>query len=273
VRKLIKDSYAKALSLGGAAWVIAIWVALVMWNFIFMEPRASTTNEIADFYQGLVITLSSDQDVSRTGFWIDDKGYVLTYSRKIEDHVSVGTMRAPLLHGSLISSSGITSTYGKPVYYNSKTGIEIVQVDNNPFIRKERNIALSIEANGEVNMAQEKCWVACLSPDLVRGGEAVFLGAVEYDASGDPAISTKSGMVTRRDNGPVNSPGLRIYTTFPFKRSYLGAPVLDISERLVGIVVGDDGTGNAVLIPTQYVIAAVKEAKPQLTTIAPTVHF
>ena len=56
----------------------------------------------------------------------------------------------------------------------------------------------------------------------------------------------------------------RIYTSLPFKNPYLGAPILNASEDVVGLVCGADSDGNSIGVPAQYVMDMVNRAKEQM---------
>lgn len=284
VRDLIKQRYAMALSIAGAIWLI-----LVMWNFIFMEPRSFSVSEIADYSQGIVVDLAatdSNRDAIGTGFWVDAKGYMLTCSQKREMKLAVAAIFPPHLQGRFLIESGSMYTPGESIYFDSDTGIELVRVYNNPFIRNMHLFA-SVEDKKTHKIKEfvtEKFWVPCLSPDLAKVGEQIFLVGVE--PSQDPAqssdkfpeVSVVEGRVIRLGlDTSVKKHSLRIYTTLPWKASYRGSPVLDLSKRVIGIVMdldsGEVGTGNSVLIPAKYAVNALTEATPSMSKIQPTVPF
>ena len=54
---------------------------------------------------------------------------------------------------------------------------------------------------------------------------------------------------------------MRIYTDLRFKPAYQGAAVLDESKHVVGLVIGGDDSGNAVLVPTRYIREVLDAAK------------
>jgi hypothetical protein len=279
----MKDQIKKHRLVSSLAVVGAGWIILVIWNFIFMRPPSFSGAEIAEFSQGVVVNLGStyfSEDTIGTGFWIDTKGYILTCFPKPVANPGVAEL-IPDLKGSLFIIAGAAiHARGEMVLFDTETGIEVVRVYENPFVRKLHAVWSTENTKTHRKEATtEKFWVPCLSSNLVNVGEPIFLAGIEPGVKGEPELSTVEGRVTRIGiDMNVNERFLRIYTNLPFKTSYRGAPVLDASKFVIGIVMDSAGgggveAGNAVLIPAKYAVDALTEAAPLMCPIQPTGPF
>jgi hypothetical protein len=190
-------------------------------------------------------TDSPKQKLFGNGFWVDPKGYAVTCSRKRDSPLIVGTMMPRIWDGKSTSYlAGVKYTWGESAYYDADTGVEVVRVYDNPFIRTIHTFVQHTPWNG----ITEKYWTACLSVGRPYVGEPIFLAAAEPNRdesdkdkdSGEsvPEIELVEGKVTSLGDGtaPRHWSSLRIYTSLPSKPWCRGAPVLDTSRRVIGLV-------------------------------------
>ncbi|GEM_PF-2747944 len=256
----------------GASALVLWWFLVFLYLFTFISPETFSVEEIKKFSQGIVVNIASnnfDSSLIGTGFWIDKKGHIITCSdpQKADlvlnnSNFRVGVMVPPLLTGKMLTVVlGVNYTSGEIVYYDSETGIFIIYVNNNPFMRKLHMFAEA--ENVETHQKEsttEKYWVPALSKDLVSVGSQIFLAAVERDKEG-PAINFLVGRVVKRGaDTSRNKYYLRIYTDIPFKASYRGSPVLDATKSIVGVACSESET-ISVLIPSQSLVDIIAEAK------------
>jgi hypothetical protein len=282
LRKLFGERYAKTLEISAG-----IWAALVIYNFIFIGSPIFSTPQVADFSKGIMVdleavTFASKQEIVGNGFWVDPKGYVVTCARKRDSPLRVGTMLPSVWDvsdtESIYSLSGVKYTWGQSAFYDSDTGVEIIRVFENPFIRTSHTGV----RQGLGSEITEAYWTACISDTRPEVGEPIFLAASEpgtqgsdpNDGKSPPEIMLTEGRITRLGNemsGPGHWSSLRIYTTLPLKRWYRGAPVLDASRKVIGVVADspEGDTGDAVLVPAKYIIDALRAASPSMTVINP----
>lgn len=83
-------------------------------------------------------------------------------------------------------------------------------------------------------------------------GQEIVLCAVETLPGEGPSRITRYGRVTRLGlNLKYPSNGLRIYTDIDHTPSFVGAPVLDLSRQVIGIV-SLESVNACVLIPSRY---------------------
>ncbi len=252
------------------------WLLVFIYQLIVMLPEKFSGEQIHDFSQGVVVSIASnnnDNSLIGTGFWIDKKGYIMTCSDPQRADVvlnnsmfKIGVIFPPLLTGKMLTvAGGVGYTFGEIVYYDYETGIYIIRVYNNPFMRTQHMFAEA--ENKETHQKEgttEKYWVPSLSNDIVNENSQLFLAALEPGEQGLPAINFIEGRIVRLGANLSSKKHLRIYTDMPFKTSYRGAPVLDTTKSIVGIVCSASET-SSVLVPSQYILDAITKAKPKMT--------
>jgi hypothetical protein len=182
-------------------------------------------------------------------------------------------MMPPAVTGSLFTlAAGFTDVLGTSVYYDPETTVDVVRVYNNPFIRRKHMGALAEDTKtGRKETITEQYAVPCLFAAVPSVGESVFLAGAEESAEGGyPTRTLIEGNVTKISaDTRIRDRFLRIYTNLPFKESYRGAPVLNRSRHVIGMVLDTPGSDNAVLIPASYLQYVMNKAKPLLTDIEP----
>ena len=158
--------------------------------------------------------------------------------------IGIGLLHTPpsgkmfLLEGSVLYMKGIV------IGYDSDSAIEIVQAAN--------GLSQQIAYNKYGTVGPST------APRITRkgshAGDQIFVAVVETDSENMPEPASISGQVKRvgYDISSTRKPA-RIYTDIPFRASYLGAPVLNASEALVGIICGSEQDNLAVALPAQYV--------------------
>jgi hypothetical protein len=276
----IKGHWSRHLQTGFNVLVVW-WLIVFLYQTIFMPPEDFSAEEIERFAQGIVVVIASTDTASvpvGTGFWADDKGYAFTYGDPKESDtnrsiVRIGmVMTPPLLTGKLLTViTGVMYASGQLVYHDPDTGIKIVRVYNNPFSRKFHGFAEAEDTKShEMERTIERYWVPQLSAQAnVNVGDHLFLTGIEPGDKENLAMSTIEGQVIRLGADTSSQKRfLRIYTSLPFKPSYCGAPVLNTTKSIVGMIACMPGS-TSVVIPSQYLSAALLEAKPQMTAFEP----
>ncbi len=271
---------AKWSNFAAPGFLLAIWLFLVTWNFIFMPAPTFSVQQIAQSSLGIVVSIAPNPDIRKVGtaFWVDSKGYIVTSSRQIEDKEVVGVLAKPIIDGRMFGiAAGIRKVYGEVVYRDPSTTVEVVRVYDNPFISKGHGVAIGIDDNNHVEQTTEQYWVPCLADSLadssVAVGDEIFLSVVEPTSDDIPQVVFTQGRVTSIGYDAQASKRFeRIHTSLPFKPWYRGAPVLDASKRIIGIVLDTNGSdsSNAVLLPVKYLHTILNEAKPKMTDLPPT---
>ncbi len=100
-----------------------------------------------------------------------------------------------------------------------------------------------------------KYWAAQLSNGLPRVGDKVFLYGAEPEQF--PSFSTFEGWIVRLGTGKA---GIRAYSTLPFRNTYCGAPVLNESKVVIGMVAGRTTAGETEVILARYITHLMKTA-------------
>ena len=233
------------------------WLLSFLYYLIFLPLETFTSQQIADFGQGLVVKIApaGGAPMPCSGFWANKNGDVVTWSKESgKSPVKVFGLIPPLLGGNMITvASGLIAMNGVPVSYDAATGISILRVQENPFSRKLHAFAQARNSRTqEVETTTEKYFIAPISKEKAEAGNKIFLIATELDSDGFDAIATIEGSITRVSvDTSKNDKYLRIHTSIPFKTSYLGAPLLSDTKLIVGMVAGEQGS-NCIAVPAQY---------------------
>jgi hypothetical protein len=258
----------------GILWLLspalALWLVCFVYYFVWLPPEIFSPHEIADFSQHIVVAIGNDQGITiGTGVWVDSTGVVATCVSHKYSSVKIGTLTPGPSCASLSPNSfvcvagGVLRTPGLRGYYDRETGIAVIV-----FIHY--SVSGSVKLNPttpNVNLVKEISIVPNLSKSSIAVGDPIFLAGVEDDSQlgNVPVINSQQASVTRLNvDISVRGRDQRIYTSLPFKNSYLGAPILNASEDVVGLVCGADSDGNSIGVPAQYVMDVVNRAKEQM---------
>jgi S1-C subfamily serine protease len=253
-------------NLRDGVYAVLVWfVGMTLYNvsIAMHENRVFSAQDIEDYGYGLAVSIANDSNKPTTigtGFWVNEKGYMVTCTHKLKNGVpgtselGVGSLLAPLLTGKLLTvAAGFRYARGTLVSYDDETGLALFFVKESPFQMTMHMFADAQDIKThKVERTIEKCYVADVSREGIQVGDKIFLVGVE-DENGSPALNTAEGQIERLGADTSSKARfLRIHTSIPFKPTYWGSPVLNASEQVVGIV--GDSTDQAVVIPAQYIL-------------------
>lgn len=248
----------------------SLGAAFVVWSPIFLYKLSHpkyTVEEVGEYGRTLLVSTKSASDstpvVWRSGFWGTTKGYMVTCLPTLpEPKIEVGMLLPPLLSGRLITvPMGLLVSEGNVLDFDEETCIAVVRVPANPFDRTMHMIAASEDVNTlYIESTTEKYSAAHFSADASKLGDRVLLAAIVQENSVDPAYAAVEGRITRlaSDISKENR-SLRLHTDIRSRNTFLGAPLLNDSNQVVGVVVAED-EGYAVAAPSKYVTEILRRA-------------
>lgn len=259
---------------GGLLIVLALWISVFLWYLAFPEPEVFSAEELQGFAHAATVVIVTDESnpkIVGMGVWADNQGYALTTSRNPanSDDLAIGVLIPFFMGKVLATGGGVIYTRGEPIYYDSDTGVQVVRVHNNPFIREPFSIEGEDNVTGAKDVMSEKHDIPTRFNDLVSIGTSIFLAGAEERSSqkGDPVIFLREGRVIRiGDEHSASGQNIRLFTDIPFAPSFRGAPVFNSSKLLIGLV-APTVSGNVVVIPSQYLEATLQKARPKMTPI------
>lgn len=245
-----------------AGWMV-FWFLVFLVRYTWPPPQKFVVADVAAYSQGIVVSICSKDEKHTpigSGFWAD-KRHMFTWleERPADGLLNVGIIVPPIIPGEKMSvmSGGV---YGAALIEHHETGVCIAYVPHNPFQRKLHAVAVleNTKTKKVVDKTTEKYWVPKLSKGIAHEGDRLVLCAAESDED-SPALVVHEGHVTRLGmKGDVHP--VRIHTTLPFKTTYVGAPALDFTKLVVGIVV-EQSDGHCVLMPARYLAESLEAGK------------
>jgi hypothetical protein len=143
-----------------------------------------------------------------------------------------------LLEGAIIAEKGLVIGY--------RDGIEMLQAP--------RGLATVVSGNTLGATGAPASPFTSYQPTYENA--QIFLPVAELDSLGEPEPAIIEGTI-KRIGIDLLAPVAQIYTTIPFKLNYRGAPILDSSEHMLGIVCAPDRGGLATALPVRYTPAGV----------------
>lgn len=272
------------------------WISVLVYFLLFQPVETFLPEEISKCTEngsvGIIFSGTNaaadsliDATPSGSGFWVGSRGYFVTWTQPSfpVEKLTVCVLLPTDYNGEQISTFGNAFlTGGTNIIFHQQTGIEILYVPLNPFSGRAPFYTYgdnSKDKHGNVNsvplisgmtlnggswcspmLQREKYSALPISDKPVSVGQSVFLIAAEPGTAREClSLSFRQGTVTSiHPNGlEVFDNDLRINTTLPFSLSYRGAPVLDSTKSIVGVVSGESET-TCVLIPSQYLLRELK---------------
>jgi hypothetical protein len=262
LEELLKKEYGHALALS-----LLTWLVVVVWTFFTMPLETFTPEQIADWSYGIVVPLAQNQDGGApvaSGFWADRGGHVLVCTRKLRNApvgvvgMGVGMLAPPLFDTAMNVSNFTMWLHGRLDWYDDETGVAIFTVPPNPFQTKPWYLSVWSRPRGTgegyhlVQQARLNYDVPAVSDSQLKPGDHIFVLAVEND-KGQPILKYDDGTVERIGIEPqAGDRDLRAYTSIPFENTYVGAPVVNANEQVVGVV--GDSTDKVIVVPSQYIL-------------------
>jgi len=253
--------------IAGGLFFAAVFTIFV-WNLFEMPEETFSREEVATFAKRTIVALlpadslihtepfvvGKPRDLLGTGVWLDlDKGRVATCNT-VEPN-QPGTMVGLALMPTLPSKEGWlnegTNFSMKGVIVGGSNGIEAI---NAPKI-------LSIIRLGNMFGKSDLPATPVTSYKFAYENDQIFLPVAELDSVGEPEAAIIEGTIKRLGTDLHSSTGARIYTTIQFRPNYRGAPILDSSEHMLGIVCDPDRDNLVTAIPAGYT-----DERPPLTS-------
>lgn len=259
---------------GGLLIVIALWSSVFFWHLMFPEPEIFSAEELQGFAHAATVVIVTDErnpNIVGMGVWADKQGYALTTLRNSTNNedMTIGVLMPFFMGKVLATGGGVIYSRGEPIHYDPDTGVLVVRVHNNPFIREPFSIEAEDNVTGAKDVMSEDHDIPKRFNSLVSVGTSIFLAGAEERSSqkGDPVIFLREGRVIRiGDEHSPSGQNIRLFTDIPFAPSFRGAPVFNSSKLLIGIV-APTVSGNVVVIPSQYLETTLQKAKPKMTPI------
>jgi len=215
-----------------------------------------SASEIAQFASGAVLAVQhGDEPPSGTAFWIHPKGHVATCADAAfsprEGNLTV-SYSMPVFANVHMESYGAT-TLNAIRQGNDGSGTVVLGVMLSQMAAPNRKPSQRFhteETNkGIAQFVVGETWIIPLQVELPKEGDRVFVYALEPNGQ-FPSYTIMEGSVVRVAGGKG---GLRAYTTFPFKPTYCGAPVINESKQAVGMASGNVVDGQTEIIPSLYI--------------------
>jgi hypothetical protein len=217
--------------------------------------------ELAKFGAGIVVQIegntSSSETPIATGFWLNKKGYVATCFHSLVGKTDLGATVPipPKLGTSFTLESGGLTTGVEMIASDADTDVAIIHVLNSPFERSMHGIA-SLQkldaqgrAQGQPEVTTEQYWVPTLAKVLAHDGDEIIkIGLIQQDDS--PVVAYDFGHIARMGvDASHPKASHRIVTSFSYKDSDCGAPVMNNANTVVGMMHGPNGEA----IPSTYI--------------------
>ena len=257
----------KEITRDGVCAFAAILIILFIWNIYRVEHEKPvlTSRQMAEYVNGTILAISNDQSFVGSGkyppavgvgFWVSTNGYALTCMRQFhvptQTNVNVLVPLFPIPNGTLVHVA--TAFYNTPSFkwgYDPETGMLLLWVPNNPFqIHPAAGIMNS--KIGTIDGVVEKHKVPAICKTLTPVGETIYLVCIDTEEELERNIRVIEGRVEGLGtDASCYYRFIRIHTSIPFKPIYLGAPLVNVSGEVVGIV-ADSKSSQTVVIPSIY---------------------
>ena len=227
-------------------------------------PPRLTQEELAEFGSTITVQIVAPKPVAPnhepewislgTGFWVGEKGYVVTCYDKIRDFrdLNIATPAQPYLGGNI--------TINGAVFYRPSAIIWKDERSNVAVLRPVQLIQLFL-MHRPVNIS-----VPELATDLAKTGENVLLSGLYRDSS-TSFFDPKFGHVVRTD-ADYNENSHSQYALFlsiPFGPLDCGAPVLNYRGTVVGMAEralespNSESSVRTVAMPSAYIRSLLKQ--------------
>jgi len=254
-----------------ASFIFVVWL---MYNVrvVLHEKPVFSYAQISEYSNSIVLAISNDSTRMKagaigSGFWVSESGYVVSCTHRFNESTAkpgnsliVETLLPPSeVPGKGFTGGGIASAGGDFVAWDSKgTGILLLWVEKNPFHRDSRAFtAIEDTRSHQTAVAVERAAVPNISNEDPKIGDRIFVLGVENN-NGMPSVRIMEGAV-EEIGMDINSTArpVRLYTSVPFKDTFWGAPVLNESRQVVGVV--GDSESKAVIVPSRYILEILNE--------------
>jgi hypothetical protein len=248
--------YVLAVTIGVylAAFVICIY------NARKREPTYSS-EQIAQYGKGVVIAISDAAPfsagattVKSSGFWVSTNGLALTCfeAGNSNDQAQVLIPMPQMIEGPMKMPSGYTQCAAQVLLRDLQTGVLLIYVENNPFQRTLHATAMVVYKSGKKFISRESYWATQITEVPTKIGDRIFLICPESKGQ-ELTMRMVEGRV-ERDGLDVSAidRGKRLHTSIPFRPEYRGAPILNSSEKVIGVVVNSDE--DTVFAPAEYLL-------------------
>ncbi len=233
----------------GTGFVIIV-IAMLASQYLSSPPPSSpiTLKDIADFASDKVMAVSLGNDpnipgmladYTGTGFWIGQNGYAATCLAAVqvatENRFKVGLPIRSTITSDLKGpevSGGLVSLDAQVTKMSLNDKIAIIQI---PGFKQAMGFKIVL---GKNTPTLQEHFTFPLSPNLPDIGDRVFLYGVEQGKT--PRFDAFEGHIIGLGAGP----GLSAYTNLPFRETYCGAPIINESKSVIGMIVGKTSTGD-----------------------------
>ena len=202
-----------------------------------------------------VSSFSNPGNTTSTGFWLDDRGHMATvldvqHNPFPDGYVAVGNITDIKPNPVMTLKRFTLFRSAEPIVYNGDTGISILVAAGNT---TPKSMVINTSNKGSTTeVGRQYFGPSELSTSPSLQGDTVFIAAADQEVEG-PSVFTDVGHVTRVGSGPEIPMHYTdvIYTDISFKKSYRGAPLLDDTGRVTGIV-SDFDHRQVIAIPSKY---------------------
>lgn len=224
--------------------------------------------ELAQFGSGTAVQIVRDANSSpvaiATGFWLNKNGYIATCLHSLSGNpIAAQVPMPPLLGQTLTVASGTITTGLQLIISDSDSDIAILHVLSSPFERSMHGMAFAQKLDdkghpvGDPETTKEQYWVPAVADTLAHDGDEVIrVGFIQQDAM--PVANYQFGHIVRMGVDTTSTKkSYRIFTSFQYKDSDCGAPIINNAKTVVGIMHGANGEG----IPSTYIVELLKRAE------------
>jgi hypothetical protein len=225
--------------------------------------------ELAKFSSGTSVqivtrTLNQSPIAIATGFWLNKKGYIATCLHSLQGvGISAQVPIPPLLGNALTVASGALTTGLQPIISDPKSDVAIMHVIGSPFERSMHVVAMAqgLDNNGQPlgapEITQEQYWVPVLADVLAHDGDDIIEVSFIQDHAMPLARYDFGHIVRMGVNSTSSEDSYRIFTSFQYKDSDCGAPVINNAKTVVGMMHGPNGEA----IPSTYILNLLKKSE------------
>lgn len=224
--------------------------------------------ELAKFGSGTAVQIVENSGPTpipiATGFWLNTKGYIATCLHSLDGKtIMAQTPMPPLLGNTITVLGGDMMTGLQPIAEDSDADIAILHVVNSPFERSMHGFSLGQKLDdkgqplGAAETTQEQYWVPEIADNLAHDGEDIIKVSFTQDHA-IPVASYDFGHIVRMgvDQDSTKEP-YRIFTSFEYKGSDCGSPIINNAKIVIGMMHGPNGEG----IPSTYIVELLKKAE------------
>jgi hypothetical protein len=240
------------------------------WLNEYLKPEA-TIAEIGDFGNEIVVAIQADDGkFSNTGFWADRPHYLLvTCSEAVASETIQSSKRVTLALKYPVSQASDGSFQISNVFTAFGIAHLLGQVGQIAVLdTREDGGSLNFPATGQIfNKHFDYYASPVLSRILPKTDDDVFITGVE---EGDgPIFSLRFGKVTSiisySPSDKSKPPELRFHMTIPFNAGYCGAPVLNRSKQVVGMMLGSVTGGDSEAVSSEELLIQIETQKANKT--------